>query len=49
LYDISNDYLETDPLRLEDLSAEEKEVYEMLNGVLQQYKTRRLEDIVIQN
>lgn len=49
LYDIPNDYLETDPLRLEDLSAEEKEVYEMLNGVLQQYKTRRLEDIVIQN
>lgn len=44
-FEIPEDYLENNPLDVETLDPEMKEVYEMLSGVLEDYGKRRLEDI----
>ena len=44
-YEIPRDYKELYPLKFEDLDSEAKGVYQMLEGVLENYQERRLDKI----
>ena len=44
-YDVPNDYEEENPLNETELSPEQKKIHKMLQGVIDQYEGRRLEEI----
>ena len=45
-YEVSQDYLEENPIPLDSLSLSERETYTLLKQVIDHYESRRLEDII---